>query len=72
MTPRKFERGAAIRSPAALAALLDAGHWFYWCHDPRPKHPSVLISMTFRTLMQAAKRGRLVLAIRRTQSPEGK
>ena len=66
MRPKKFKKGRAIRSVAALDKWLEREGWCYFGRSPRPKHPSVIVSMTFSTLTLATQKGGLWRAERIT------
>lgn len=59
----KYRPGEAIRNPVDAISMIIDGHWFYWATSSRPKHPSVLLSMTVRTIEQAARKGLLRIAV---------
>jgi len=48
--------------------MLVQGQRFYWASDPRPKAPTILMSMTLRTLDLAARGGHLRIALLREEN----
>lgn len=58
--PTKFTKGERIETIHELLDLLTAGKWVYYGN--RPKHPSVILSMTALTLLDAIKRGSYFVA----------
>ncbi len=57
--PRKqtYHRGHPILSGAELLVRIEAGGWFFFGPDGRPKHPSIIENMTLATLMEAISKG---------------
>ena len=52
---KMFRKGAPVPDVAAVGRALEEGRWLYW-HD-RPKHPSIIVSMQFRTVLGALRMG---------------
>ena len=67
MTKPRYKRGRVVRDISKVVRLLARGQRFYWAHDPRPKAPTILESMTLRTLRLAAEGGHLRVALRRDE-----
>ena len=65
MTKPKYRPGRKFRTVGAFAKHLDAGGWTYWPSDGRPKHPGIMMSMTFRTIALSIKGGHLRRAVAR-------
>ncbi len=59
---RKFSPGRRVESLDDLANCISLGCWFYWAGGQRPKHPSIIRSMTFSTVWSAIRNGRLRVA----------
>ena len=67
MTKPLYRPGPPVRDILMVVAMLGRGQRFYWAHDPRPKAPTILQSMTLRTLESAAKGGHIWLAFKRAR-----
>ena len=67
---KKFYKGREIRSLAILSVWLKEKGWCYYGRSVRPKHPSIIVNMTFRTLMLATEKGFLWKAERTNQEPK--
>lgn len=71
MKPRRFHRGAALRTPAELAAWLrgddsgrlDAGGWVYIAAGARPKPAVVVLNVPVGIAFEWLSRGQLVRAV---------
>jgi hypothetical protein len=61
---KKFKKGEKIRTIGALVFYINAGRWIYL--RGVPKHPSIVVSMTLRTVQKFLKDG-LFLAEENTE-----
>lgn len=61
MTARKLQSAFALRSIGELETALDNNQWLYW--GDRPKHPSIFLGMTLRTLKRGIKAGSIRYAV---------
>ena len=60
MTKRKYKRGRRIATVAQFEKLVSKGHYIYYRH--KPQHHGWMISMQYRSIQQAIKRGLLFIA----------
>lgn len=59
-----FKKGGLIKDMWELDQWLSKDGWVYLQTSDRPKHPAVLMAMTYRTVEQYVKRGCLFKAER--------
>ena len=59
---KMYKKGREIISLTGLGSFLDKGQWIYYRH--KAYHPGWIISMQFKTLNEAMKKGWLFTAIK--------
>ncbi len=67
MTQKVFKKGKPIQTLTSLAFEVDTGYWVYL--RDIPKHPSIILNMTFKTVIGFLAKDMFYYATRR--NPNG-
>ena len=62
--PKLFSPGRVVESLDDLDHSARVGCWFFFGANPRPNHPSFIVSMQFNSLSNAVRAGKVRIAVR--------